>query len=414
LVAQYDLISDISTQTLHITQVRLKLLFWTGDYPALGKTASMSHQGLMCCHWCLEPMRYDKGLQRTLCGDCRRRLPDEHHFRLTAQYGEADRRLPYMLRTHDMTVLQGELCDKFDQDNGTRWKKPPQRHPSHKTGVKCGCPLRFLVDFDIILDIMPDMMHIVKGIMQGHIVPLMKGNRAPTVPKPPKPPKNEPKPPSNDLTEARHDRAAAEAKEAYETKMLEYETQTLPAFYRALRTGTAWQLTQARQTEFDERPASLVKCPTGWMNSSWRPMTATGRMKCNDWHRMLMFGAEYLFEGFIPAGEMWTAFTSIAAAYRAVVGAECDSSDDQQETEDAEAAIAALDLRVTEAVCQLMNVLPETERASIIHIFMHVPAAIRRWNSVRNFWCYAAERLVAYVRMPSARAVGCVCALPFN
>jgi hypothetical protein len=35
--------------------------------------------------------------------------------------------------------------------------------PVKKTGVHGTCPLAYLKDFDIILDMMPDMMHIEKG-----------------------------------------------------------------------------------------------------------------------------------------------------------------------------------------------------------------------------------------------------------
>jgi hypothetical protein len=39
--------------------------------------------------------------------------------------------------------------------------------------------------FDVVWDFLPDMMHIVKGVMHGHLVPLFKGNRRPNKPKKP-------------------------------------------------------------------------------------------------------------------------------------------------------------------------------------------------------------------------------------
>ena len=51
--------------------------------------------------------------------------------------------------------------------------------PYKTTGVKECCPLRFYPLFDLVWDIMPDMMHLGTGIWQRHIFELLKGGRAP-------------------------------------------------------------------------------------------------------------------------------------------------------------------------------------------------------------------------------------------
>jgi hypothetical protein len=80
------------------------------------------------------------------------------------------------------------------------------------------------------------------------------------------------------------------------------------------------------------------------------------------------------------------------AVYKDVVEATCPVGDDAKEDATATAAMDALEARVALALAVFAQAVPATERAPIIHIFLHVPATIRRWNSVRNFWCYAIER----------------------
>jgi hypothetical protein len=56
--------------------------------------------------------------------------------------------------------------------------------PYKYTGVKEQCALRFLPLFDIIWDILPDMMHIIPVLWKGHIFKLFNGTREPSAVKP--------------------------------------------------------------------------------------------------------------------------------------------------------------------------------------------------------------------------------------
>jgi hypothetical protein len=51
--------------------------------------------------------------------------------------------------------------------------------PYKTTGVKQCSPLRFLWGFDLVWDILPDMMHISPVIWKGHIFKMFKGERTP-------------------------------------------------------------------------------------------------------------------------------------------------------------------------------------------------------------------------------------------
>lgn len=108
-------------------------------------------------------------------------------------------------------------------------------------------------------------------------------------------------------------------------------------------------------------------------------------------HRLLLFGIRYLFEGVLRPGPM-RAMSAIQAAYQALMEATCDAHEDKKDEEAADRAIEKLHATVVAGLCEFAKDAPTTERATIVHIMLHVPATIRRWNSVRNFWCYAGER----------------------
>jgi hypothetical protein len=60
---------------------------------------------------------------------------------------------------------------------------PKVRHPKHSTGINGWCPLGELPMFDLVWDICPDMMHIIKNLFERFFGSLLRGER---IPKPPK------------------------------------------------------------------------------------------------------------------------------------------------------------------------------------------------------------------------------------
>jgi hypothetical protein len=80
-------------------------------------------------------------------------------------------------RTHDESQAQGWEAENFkgpsDSDN----------HPKKGTGIGGWCPLGDLPLFDIIWDICPDMMHIIKNMFERFFISLPDGERIPKAPK---------------------------------------------------------------------------------------------------------------------------------------------------------------------------------------------------------------------------------------
>lgn len=74
-------------------------------------------------------------------------------------------------RTHASIVQQGE-----EERDFTGYKKDS---PYKATGVKECSPLRFIHLFNLVWDILPDMMHIMPVIWKQHIFKMFRGMRNP-------------------------------------------------------------------------------------------------------------------------------------------------------------------------------------------------------------------------------------------
>ena len=75
--------------------------------------------------------------------------------------------------------------------------------------------------------------------------------------------------------------------------------------------------------------------------------------------------------------------------------ADYDPDDDEDE---AVAAQRRLHLHAIEALCLLERDFPFTEMSIFVHEILHVPEFVYRWNAVRNYWCFASERFVGWMK----------------
>ena len=98
---------------------------------------------------------------------------------------QAEHRPASAPRTHATICAEGLTNE---QHTAAVLDKVPRTYkkdaPYKVTGVKERCALRFLPLFDVIWDILPDMMHIVPVLWKGHIFKLFNGTRMPTQVKP--------------------------------------------------------------------------------------------------------------------------------------------------------------------------------------------------------------------------------------
>ena len=56
-------------------------------------------------------------------------------------------------------------------------------------------------------------------------------------------------------------------------------------------------------------------------------------------------------------------------------------------------AVARLEMNVAEALSTLELTMPAIFFHTMAHILLHVPQAVQKWGSVRNFWAFSMERL---------------------
>jgi hypothetical protein len=100
--------------------------------------------------------------------------PEGHPFRGKPEFGtEAQRAAdPPEFRTHDETGEQGHKSEVYTG--------PENAHPRKSTGVNGTCALVFLFLFNLIWDVCPDMMHIIKNFFEKLTFKVFRGSRIPT------------------------------------------------------------------------------------------------------------------------------------------------------------------------------------------------------------------------------------------
>lgn len=136
----------------------------------------------------------------------------------------------------------------------------------------------------------------------------------------------------------------------------------------------------------DARTGALGGEPT-WFRTDLRAYSKPWQFKKWDWLQLSMWAGDYVFHDLYPDHpERMNAIYGFLDCIRGIVG--CTSTaDDLDDT-----AIGKLETKIVEALCQVETEFPDTELSVLLHVMLHIPAAIRRWNSVRNFWCFWTER----------------------
>ena len=98
-------------------------------------------------------------------------LPADHRFRTDETFGSPNHSGPPEPRNHDECVAQGKASDEYIGFQNA--------HVKNDTGINRSCPLSFLHLFDIVWDICPDMMHIIKNFFEKLTFKLFAGKRTP-------------------------------------------------------------------------------------------------------------------------------------------------------------------------------------------------------------------------------------------
>ena len=127
------------------------------------------------CHWCDFKSQPAPEINRRKWGEFRRWLPANHPYRRDKRFGEAEDRGPPAHRTH-----AGFIEDGIRNTSHQGFKKDL---PSKKTGIYDVSPLVNVPQFNIVWDVLADVMHTVPRFWKGHMFPLFRGLRVPSAPK---------------------------------------------------------------------------------------------------------------------------------------------------------------------------------------------------------------------------------------
>jgi hypothetical protein len=148
---------------------------------------------------------------------------------------------------------------------------------------------------------------------------------------------------------------------------------------------------QEQGERLDTRSRNLAGEPK-WIRTGLEIFSKTSSLIAHDWLQLMQGAGDYLLAGIFDAdSSRQDALYKLLAACSACMATECsvDSPQDDKVLDD-------LRLQMLEALCLCEAVLPRTEQPVMFHVMMHVPDAIGRWNSARNFWSFFGERCMGY------------------
>jgi hypothetical protein len=131
----------------------------------------MAHSGAKDCHWCEAEFPWSHAMRRHDHRCARRFLRQGHQHHGAGVWGNAENRNAPQTRTHASIVAAANVSEASDM----KWDH--KQHPRRATGVDGHCPLAKVPLFDMVWDVCMDFMHIVKVLIFGHLLPLLKGLR---------------------------------------------------------------------------------------------------------------------------------------------------------------------------------------------------------------------------------------------
>lgn len=341
---------------------RCKLLFWTGDYPGLALVSGFKHKGKRPCHWCEIVVEQDKSLQRPVFGQYRRYLPLSHSSRLDSWGGAIEERPPPESRSHAKVVREAKANVEYMGFKNAA--------PHRDSGIKELCPLSYLFGFDMVWDFAPDMMHIVEGVLQGHIVPMLKGERLPQMPRR----SNQ----SADISDKDWKRIKNSWKEDYAR-------------------SASWTLPKDAQKQLDRRTRNLGG-ERDWFKTGLAICKRTGSIQADGWLKVAEGAWEYIFHGiFDEVPEKAVGLSGVMSALHDLIYAysHADFGNDPPDRVTLRSNMIELKNTVVNAMAEFDKSFPQSEKAAMFHIILHVPDFVYRWGSVRNGWCFYGERYVS-------------------
>jgi hypothetical protein len=129
-------------------------------------------------------------------------------------------------------------------------------------------------------------------------------------------------------------------------------------------------------------------------------ITKTYKLKAVDFVRASKGAMSYIFGGAFDEPEKENqkqAFNSFTETLRLCLTSHCNADGRPLGTRLKE-MMARLGQQVAETLSLLEMCSPFIIFDRMLHILLHVPRAMAKWNSCRNFWCFPSERYTYIIK----------------
>jgi hypothetical protein len=155
----------------------------------------------------------------------------------------------------------------------------------------------------------------------------------------------------------------------------------------------AWKLSPAQQATVNNRTNDLGG-EQNWIPKDLNFITKTFKLKAVDFVRISKGAMSYVFSGVfdgLTTEKQKQAFTSFNETLRLCLTTHFNA-DGRPLTTRLKHLAALLMEQVAETLSLLEMCAPLIIFCRILHELLHVPMAMLKWNSCRNFWAFGSER----------------------
>jgi hypothetical protein len=152
------------------------------------------------------------------------------------------------------------------------------------------------------------------------------------------------------------------------------------------------ELTKAEQADLEKRIQAYSGNKSRWMGKSGTFLTRTGQQKAVDWKRFVFGPFEYFMRNLF-AKPLEGALQALFSVVQKLLLTTCNTDGDSPATDKIlKRKVSNLQTEVALALSWVERDLPKSMLPYIVHILVHIPKQIYRWNHVRNYWAFFSER----------------------
>jgi hypothetical protein len=156
-----------------------------------------------------------------------------------------------------------------------------------------------------------------------------------------------------------------------------------------------WHTTKKTRKQADERMVHVAQIP-GHFSRGSRVFQNYGSFKSADWLHFLTTGILHVLKPMLK-GKAAKALVALVRALRLALDATSDrdpfvTAFPEDDFNRRAKLCADLKLKIVELLVIYEDGVAISELPNVLHVLIHVPDAIYRWNSVRNMWCFTNER----------------------